>query len=428
MAQPLTLARLAPPALVEGAARYTSAEVAALADERAGAYERGQIVAFDGPPSLETVVTYFALWRAGAVAAPLHHRLTERERAHLVERYAAHSEPPGSDVAVLLATSGSSGVPKIVRHGGDGLARKGAIMAAAHGLTPDDVILMPAPLAHVSGLLNGILVPGAAGMTTVLMERWSPSEALELIEADRVSFMIGPPTFFVQLAAEPSFSPERVASLRLLSCGGAGVTAEWAKQASETFGAVVKRTYGSTEAPTITTSYVGDPPEKGWETDGRVTGDVEVRLDGEELLCRGSELFLSYADGSGRDADGWYRTGDRARIEDGWLVCLGRLGDTIIRGGENVDPVEVEIVCARIPGVRQAVVGGVPDDVMGERIGLAVVADAPVDVDAVKAHCAEEGLARFKVPEKVVTVAEMPTLTVGKPDKKVLKALLAAAP
>ena len=424
MAQPLTLAALAPPALVEGARRCSSADIAALADERALAYEPGRIVSFDAPPTLDTVTTFHAVWRAGAVAAPLHHRLTERERSQLVERHAAHHESSDSDVAVLLATSGSSGVPKIVRHGGAALARKGAIMAAAHGLTGDDVVLMPAPLAHVSGLLNGILVPGAAGMTTVLMQRWAPDEALDLIEAERVSFMIGPPTFFVQLAAEPSFSSERVASLRLLSCGGAGVTAEWAKQASDTFGAVVKRTYGSTEAPTITTSYAGDPPEVGWETDGRVTGDVELKLDGEELLCRGSELFLSYADGTGRDADGWYRTGDRARIDDGWLVCLGRIGDTIIRGGENVDPVEVEIVCARMPGVRQAVVVGVPDDVMGERIGLAVVADVPIDVNAVRAHCADEGLARFKVPELVVTVAEMPTLTVGKPDKAALRALL----
>jgi non-ribosomal peptide synthetase component E (peptide arylation enzyme) len=77
-----------------------------------------------------------------------------------------------------------------------------------------------------------------------------------------------------------------------------------------------------------------------------------------------------------------------------------------------------------MPGVRQAVVVGVPDDVMGERIGLAVVADAPLTLEAVRSHCTEAGLARFKVPERVVTVAEMPTLTVGKPDKSALRLLL----
>jgi cyclohexanecarboxylate-CoA ligase len=308
------------------------------------------------------------------------------------------------------------------------LAYKGALMAAAHGLTPEDVVLMPAPLAHVSGLLNAVLVPAAAGMRVVLLQRWSAELALELVEREGVTFMVGPPTYFVQMRAEPGFAPSRVASLRLLSCGGAGVTADFARETADVFGCVVKRTYGSTEAPTVTTSYAGDPPDRGWETDGRPVGDVELRVDAEELLVRGSELFSAYDDGTGRDAEGWFRTGDRARVdEDGWLVCLGRLGDTIIRGGENVDPAEVEVVCARLPGVRQAVVVGVPDPVMGERVGLVVVADSAPSSELVREHCAREGLARFKTPEVVLAVRELPTLTVGKPDKATLRGLLTAA-
>ena len=119
-------------------------------------------------------------------------------------------------------------------------------MADVHGLTADDVVLMPAPLAHVSGLLNGVLLPGAAGMTTVLMDRWSADAALDLIERERVTFMIGPPTYFVQLMSAPGFSAERIGSVRLISCGGAGVAPEFARRAADAFGAVVKRTYGST--------------------------------------------------------------------------------------------------------------------------------------------------------------------------------------
>jgi cyclohexanecarboxylate-CoA ligase len=301
-------------------------------------------------------------------------------------------------------------------------------MADVHGLSSHDVVLMPAPLAHVSGLLNGILVPGAAGMTTVLMDRWSPEDALDIVERERVSFMIGPPTYFVQMMAAPSFSAERVASVRLISCGGAGVTPEFAKRAANAFNAVVKRTYGSTEAPTITTSYAGDPADRGWMSDGRAVGDVELRVDPEssELFVRGRELFVSYDDPDETtavlDADGWFRTGDRAQINDGWLTILGRLGDTIIRGGENVDPREVETVCASIPGVAHVVVVGYPDEEMGERVGLVVVG-RETTTDEVRAHCAAAGLARFKTPDRVLTIGEMPILTVGKPDRAALRKL-----
>jgi len=445
---PLTLARLAPPALVEGAVRLSAAEVAERAARVAGGLRRlgvraGDVVTFTAPPVLDSVLVFLACWRLGAVAAPLHHRLTDAERSGLVQRLdprvqldastpplgtaAAADDPGPAAPAVLLATSGSSGRPKIVRHTSGALARKGALMAAAHGLVPSDVVLMPAPLAHVSGLLNGILVPGAAGMTTVLMPRWSAPEGLRLIASERVSFMVGPPTYFVQMRADPGFCAAAVGSLRLLSCGGAGVGADFARQAAQDFDCVVKRTYGSTEAPTVTTSAVGDPPERGWSTDGRPVGDVELRLDGEELLVRGSELMASYDDGGGLDERGWFRTGDRARLEDGWLVCLGRLGDMLIRGGENVDPREVEEVCSRLPGVRQAVVVGYDDEEMGERVGLVVLAAHAPSAAELAAHCAAQGLARFKTPERALALDELPVLTIGKPDRQALRALLQSA-
>ena len=153
-------------------------------------------------------------------------------------------------------------------------------------------MLMPAPLAHISGLLNGVLIPGVVPIPVVLMEKWDPNQALSLIEAERVSFMIGPPTFFVSLMRAETFSPARVASLRLISCGGAGVTPAFVEEASEQFRARVKRTYGSTEAPTITTSFADDPPERGAHTDGRVVGEAELHLEPDgELWLRGPELF-----------------------------------------------------------------------------------------------------------------------------------------
>src|SRR5439155_21329639 len=148
----------------------------------------------------------------------------------------------------------------------------------------------------ISGLLNGVLLPGVAGMTSVLMGRWDPEQALALIAAERVSFMIGPPTFFVGLMGAVGFSSEAVSSIRLVSCGGAGVTPAFVAAATGRLDATVKRTYGSTEAPTVTTSYAGDPPDRARDTDGRPVGEVELKLapDGE-LWLRGPELFVGYA-------------------------------------------------------------------------------------------------------------------------------------
>src|SRR5439155_26801368 len=105
----------------------------------------------------------------------------------------------GDALAAVLFTSGSSGVPKGVLHTQDTLAYKARTMAQVHGLTDTDVVLMPAPLAHISGLLNGVTLPQATPFASVLMSRWDPEAALSLIERERVTFMIGPPTFFVAM-------------------------------------------------------------------------------------------------------------------------------------------------------------------------------------------------------------------------------------
>src|SRR4051812_13097680 len=215
-----SLAELPPPHLVDGSGRLDASEVGQRADYLAVQLAPGAYHAFVAASTAQTVITFLACWRAGAVAAPLHARLTEREQDELRARVNALPSEPG--LGVVLATSGSSGRPKLVRHGSASLAYKARLMADVHGLIDTDVVLMPAPLAHVSGLLNGILLPGAARMTTVLMERWSPTEALDLIEEHGVTFMIGPPTYFVQMMNAPDFSTDRVASVRLISCGGAG--------------------------------------------------------------------------------------------------------------------------------------------------------------------------------------------------------------
>jgi cyclohexanecarboxylate-CoA ligase len=319
-----------------------------------------------------------------------------------------------------------------------GFAYKALVMAAAHRLTDADRVLMPAPLAHISGLLNAVLLPGVVPMCTHLMGKWDPERALGTIEREEISFMIGPPTFFVALMVESGFTTERVDSLRLVSSGGAGVTPAFVETASERLSCHVKRTYGSTEAPTITTSTPDDPPHRARDTDGRATGAARLRVSDPatgreqphgavgELWLRGPELFVGYADAARtRDAiaRGWFRTGDLATVDgDGWLTIVGRIKDIIIRGGENISAAEVEAVLEAHPDVRQAVAVGVADARLGEQVCAFVVTDRRFDLDACREWFAQRGVARFKTPERLEIVDELPLLAAGKPDRAALRA------
>ena len=275
-----------------------------------------------------------------------------------------------SDLAAVIFTSGSTGRPKAVLHTQRSLAYKARLMARVHGLGPGDTVLMPAPMAHISGLLNAVLLPGAAGMRVVLMERWDPARGLRLIEEQRVSYMIGPPSIFNGLMEQPGFDRRKVASMRVVSSGMLGVSPEFVAEATRGLGAVVKRSYGSTEAPTVSTCTNEDPPERCRDTDGRAVGDAEIKVVDPstgrrrppgrpgEVWVRGPELFAGYAEAAETEAAvhrGWFRTGDLGVLDaGGWLAITGRLKELIIRGGENIAPAEVE----RALELHPEVVGG----------------------------------------------------------------------
>jgi acyl-CoA synthetase (AMP-forming)/AMP-acid ligase II len=450
-------------AVVDGSLRLTPGQmlerVAAVAGAlRQSGVRRGDVVAWQLPNGWEPHALYRACWRLGAIAAPVHHAAGSEDRARALSQVSPRvvvssvsslpSGPPvslaasagrPSDLAVVLFTAGSTGQPKAVLHTQRGLLAKARTMAGAHALCRDDVVLMPAPAAHVSGLLNGVLVPGVAGMRTVWMPRWEPSAAIGVVEAEQVTFMIGPPTFFVTLMQAPGFSPARAASLRLISSGGAGVTPSFVDEATGAFGALVKRTYGSTEAPTITTSSAGDPPDRARSTDGRATGEAEVRVvetaSGRdqpsgatgEVWVRGPELFVGYtAVPATREAfvrGGWFRTGDLGQLDGGgWLTIVGRIKDVIIRGGENISAAEIEAHLEAHPAVQQAAAVGYPDDRLGERVCAVVVASERFDLADCRTWFESRGVTRFKWPEQVVQLRSMPVLGAGKIDRAALRA------
>lgn len=453
-----------------------SAAVASLAGGlRAAGVARGDAVAWQLPNCTEALLLFRACWRLGAVAVPIHHQMGPSESARLVgvvdptvvlagpglplreqpgvvtvqpgsERWEAltRSGPvltgaaKGSDLAVALFTSGSTGEPKAVLHTHRALAYKATVMVNAHGLDSSDVVLMPAPLSHISGLLSGVLIPAAAGMRTILMERWDPDRAIQLVEDEGVTFMIGPPTYFSGMANASSFSGRAVSTLRIISVGSMTTSPDFVQSTASAFGATVKRTYGSTEAPTVTTSTWRDPPDRAGHTDGRTVSAAELRVvepqsgravpAGEtgELLLRGPELFAGYADPVQTRASmhrGWFRTGDLATLdEQGWLTIVGRIKELVIRGGENIVPAEVERLLESHPSIVQAVVVGYPDERLGERVAACVIATDPFDLDACRAWFVAQGVARFKTPELVVQLDAFPLLSLGKPDRGALRA------
>ena len=454
--------------VVDDDGRYSTEQVesrvrAVAAALSARGVASGDRVAFRLPTGVDAVVAFRACWRIGAVAVALHpaagsHQMGEAlAQARPVVTIAGPDFPPvggvhplalddltagagaapsgpwsetttaGTD-AVIMFTSGSTGAPRGVIHTHGSLAYKIVQLTEAHGLTPGDCALVPSPLAHVAGLLHGVLMPGKAGMKTVLMRRWDPEAALGLIEREAVTYMVGPPTLFVSLMDCDAFDPARTASLRMISCGGAGVTPAFCERAAMTLGAVVKRSYGSTEAPTIATARFDDPAAKMVHTDGRAFGDARLRVDADgELWVSGPELARGYLDQTDSRAafvDGWFRTGDLATLDEGWVTITGRLGDRIIRSGENISATEVEQHLEAHPAVLAAVAVAEPDERLGERVAAFVIAPDGFDLAACREWFTRQGAAPFITPERIEVVEELPVLASGKVDRMKLQARL----
>ncbi len=455
--------------VVDAGGRFSSAAVesrvrAVAAGLKNSGLKPGDRVAFRLPVGVDSVVAYRACWRIGVVAVALHpaagsHDLEQalaqagpavaiaaRElppvpgvKPLVLDEFTAEvndattrreREPADADAAIMF-TSGSTGRPRGVVHSHGSLAYKIAQLTEAHGLTNNDCALVPSPLAHVAGLLHGVLIPPATGAKTVLMPRWDPEAALGLIERESVTYMVGPPTLFTTLMDCEEFDPARTASLRMISCGGAGVTPAFCERAAATLQVVVKRSYGSTEAPTIATSRFDDPVDRMIHTDGRAFGGARMRVDGNgELWLSGPELadrYLDPADTRAAFVDGWFRTGDLATIDDGWVTITGRLADRIIRSGENISATEVEQHLEAHPAVLQAAAVAEPDERVGERVAAFVVAPDGFDLAACREWFVERGAARYITPERIEVVEELPVLASGKVDRMKLQARLAGA-
>ena len=351
--------------------------------------------------------------------------LMSGEPASLVER----SE---DDLAVLVFTSGTAGAPRpaMLSHGNLLVNLRQVAAASDEGPRPDDVAFGVLPLFHIFGLNVVLGMTLATGSAVVLIERFDPLSALEAIEKHAITTVSGPPNMWAAFAGLTGVSPATMSSVRLATSGAAKLAPEVAVAMQERFGVKVEEGYGLTEASPVVTSSLGIDAPVG--SVGVPVPGVEVRLvdldgadvlvgDVGEMLVRGPNVFKGYwndpeATERVLDADGWLHTGDLAVVDDdGFLYMVDRIKDLIIVSGFNVFPAEVEEVLLQHPAIEAAAVVGVPHPHTGEAVRAYVVArdGLSIEEDDVVDFAAGR-LARYKCPNKVTFVEELPTGLAGK--------------
>jgi acyl-CoA synthetase (AMP-forming)/AMP-acid ligase II len=339
----------------------------------------------------------------------------------------AGTEPPTEltpahpdDRCLLIYTSGTTADPKGVQHSTNTLISEIRTSATATGSGQGDVNLAAFPAGHIAGVL-GLLRLFVLGTSTVLMDAWDPALAARLVEEYRVTTTAGAPFYVASIMDEAERNGNDLSSITGYMVGAASVPPSLVERA-ERNGIPVYRAYGSSEHPVITTSAPTDPLAKRAGTDGRLVPGSEIRLlDDGEIVSRGPDLFLGYTDPRLDDDSflpgGWFCTGDIGRFDDDdFLTITDRKKDVIIRGGENIASKEVEDLLALHPAVAEAAVVGQPDARFGERVAAFVQLrpGQTLDLDEVRRHFAEIGVARQKTPEHLVEVVELPRTPSGK--------------
>ncbi|MFJ4585189.1 (2,3-dihydroxybenzoyl)adenylate synthase [Streptomyces echinatus] len=340
--------------------------------------------------------------------------------------------------ALFLSSSGTTGPPKLIPRTHDELAYLMRATARAMGAGSDLVYLAVNPVSHAAalacpGVLGSLLLGGKAVLTSSVR----PDEVFPLIEREKVTVTSLVPAV-LRLWADTG-RPHHDLSRLVLQIGSAPLDSALATRARKVLECGLTRWFGTTEG-FLAHTRLGDPEEVIENTEGRPLSEADELLvvgpsgeplpDGEagELLVRGPSTIRGYYRAPEQNArsftpDGFYRTGDLAcRRPDGNLVILGRIKDVINRAGEKISPEEVERHLCTHPAVRDAAVVGVPDRTLGERTYAFLLLRTDIPPAAVKTHLRERGLATYKIPDRIVTLADLPKTAMGKPDKEALRA------
>ena len=491
-------------ALIEGSQRFLYSEVNSRVNRLANGLlqlglKKGDKVAFMGKNCHEFVEYYFALAKSGLVSVPLNARLSSDEAAYIVDHSESVAlicteglnrtvsktiettpglrwgisigqnatdflsyegvleqgadeepgqEPDPDDVALIMYTSGATGIPKGVVTTYRNIMANTNTMCLELRIVPEDITLLVMPLFHNGGLWP-IMSQVYRGGTTVLMPHFDVEETLKKVDEERITFLNLVPTMLIRIVTHPNLSAYGLESLRLIMYAGAPIPLEQLKKAMRILGP--HRFYnglGCTEAsggllsfPTTEHALEGPKAAKLGSV-GKDTSGVEVLIvddRGRELPCgevgevigRGDNIAKGYWKMPEETAEvfknGWLYTGDLGyRDEDGYVFIVDRKKDIIITGGENVSSREVEEVLHQHPAVREAAVIGVPDEEWGEAVKAVVVLAPHTSGEVGEAELIEfckSRLAGYKKPGSIDIMDELPKNAAGKIDKASLKRL-----
>ena len=466
----------------------TWAALASETNEVAGALAslgvgNGDTVAFQLPNRIDFVTIALATLRLGAVCEPLMPIFRERELSFMLREsgarvlvvprlfrgrdYAAMAaglrselpalehvvvvdgdaltgeaapESPGpspDQIAQLLFTSGTSGEPKGALHRHDALMRAADHHIAHFGLTGDDVIYVPSPLAHQTGFLYGMWIAIRLGAPQVLQEVWDADVGLDAMRRFGVTFVQAATPFLADLARVAEDRSQTPEQLRTFVATGAAIPRELARRSREVLDAEVGGAWGTTESCLGCAFAPGDAAERAWGTDGRALSGVSLRIVDDEgtPLSTGEEgnfevhtncLFVGYLNRPALTAeavteDGWYRTGDLARIDPhGYVRITGRVKDVINRGGEKVPVAEIEQLLHAHPAVRDVAIVAMPDERLGERACAFVVGE--LDFEGMLEYLDSHRVSKTYWPERLELVETLPRTPSGKIQKFILRA------
>ncbi len=346
----------------------------------------------------------------------------------------SYRRPGGDDVIQLLYTSGTTGEPKGVMHTSNTLFSNLEPYARRLQLGAGEVVLAASPLAHQIGFAYGMMLPLYLGGTAVMQDIWEPRRAAEMIQEHKATFTMASTPFLLDLTNEAEGRPENFRSLRIYVASGAPIPRSLARRAAEHLGAHIIAAWGMTENCSVTVTRLDDPPEKAFETDGCVLPGMQIRvvdLDNKPLPAdetgrfqvRGCSNFVGYLkrpEWYATDSEGWFDTGDLARIDgDGYVRIAGRTKDVIIRGGENIPVVEIEGLIYQHPAVREAAIVAMPDPRLGERACAFVAANPGMSVSGPEllAFLESRHCARQYLPERFEVLPELPKTPSGKLQK-----------